>query len=111
MLADQGTQVTIDEDKAIEVLNLMRSSPTSGLMPKALDYQGAVALFANGDAGLYFQGEWEISTFQTAKMPFSDGALPERVRRQRQYAVQADTHTLVLPKQPTDDPDAAEARR
>ena len=34
-----------------------------------------------GQAGFYFQGEWEISTFQTAKMPFSHDAVPQRLRR------------------------------
>ncbi len=105
MLADQGTQVTIDEDKALEVLNLMSQLSTSGLVPKALDYQGAVAMFANGDAGLYFQGEWEISTFQTAKMPFSMTTFPNVFGGNDHYAVQADSHTLVVPKQPTDDPE------
>jgi multiple sugar transport system substrate-binding protein len=105
MLADEGTKVTIDEDKALEVLNLMSQLSKSELVPKALDYQGAVAMFANGDAGLYFQGEWEISTFQTAKLPFSMTTFPNVFGGSDNYAVQADSHTLVVPKQPTDDPD------
>ena len=34
MLADQGTKVTIDEDKALEVLNLMSELSKSGLVPE-----------------------------------------------------------------------------
>ena len=45
-------------------------------MPRPLDYQGAIALFAGGQAGFYFQGEWEITTFQTAKTPFSMTLFP-----------------------------------
>jgi multiple sugar transport system substrate-binding protein len=104
MLADHGTKVTINEDKALEVLNLMSQLSKSGLVPSALDYQGAVAMFANGDAGFYFQGEWEISTFQTAKTPFSMTTFPNVFGGSDNYAVQADSHTLVVPKQPKDDP-------
>jgi multiple sugar transport system substrate-binding protein len=105
MLADHGTKITIDEDKALEVLSLMSQLSKTGLVPNALDYQGAVAMFANGDAGFFFQGEWEITTFQTAKTPFSMTTFPNVFGGSDHYAVQADSHTLVLPKQPTDDPD------
>ena len=43
----------------------------TGCCPTGIDYQGAIAMFANGQAGFHFQGEWEITTFQTAKMPFT----------------------------------------
>lgn len=105
VVSDDGTQVSIDEDKAVEVLSLMSELSKSGLVPDRLDYQGAVAMFANGDAGFYFQGEWEITTFQTAKLPFSMTLFPNVFGGRDGYAVQADSHTLVLPKQPTDDPD------
>ena len=104
MLAGQGTEVVIDEDKALEVLDLMSQLSKSGLVPDRLDYQGAVAMFANGDAGFYFQGEWEITTFQTAKTPFSMTTFPNVFGGADHYAVQADSHTLIVPKQPTDDP-------
>jgi multiple sugar transport system substrate-binding protein len=104
MLTHQGTEVVIDDAKALEVLNLMAQLSKSGLVPNALDYQGAVAMFANGDAGFYFQGEWEITTFQTAKTPFSMTTFPNVFGGSDHYAAQADSHTLVLPKQPTDDP-------
>ena len=104
MLADQGTEVVIDEDKALEVLDLMSQLSKEGLVPDKLDYQGAVAMFANGDAGFYFQGEWEITTFQTAKMPFSMTTFPNVFGGSDHYAVQADSHTLIVPKQPADDP-------
>ncbi|MFI6070340.1 extracellular solute-binding protein [Actinoplanes sp. NPDC051343] len=103
VIADRGRQVIIDDAKATEVLTFMRSLTSSGLFPAAADYQGSIAMFANGQAGFYFQGEWEISTFQTAKMPFSMTLFPH-VYAEGPYACQADSHTFVLPRQPNDDP-------
>jgi multiple sugar transport system substrate-binding protein len=103
-LADGGKQVVIDDAKATEVLAFMRSWTSSGLFPAAADYPGAIATFATGGAGFYFQGEWEISTFQTAKMPFSMTLFPNIYGGGR-YAVQADSHTLIVPKQPRPDQD------
>jgi multiple sugar transport system substrate-binding protein len=102
-LADEGRKVVIDDAKAIQVLTFLRSITSSGLFPADIDYQGAIATFANGQAGFYFQGEWEISTFQTAKMPFSMTLFPNLYGGSR-YAVQADSHTLVIPRQPNTDP-------
>jgi multiple sugar transport system substrate-binding protein len=53
-------------------------------------------MFASGASGFHLNGEWEISTFQTAKMPFSMTLVPNVFGGQ--YAVQADSHTLVLPR-------------
>jgi multiple sugar transport system substrate-binding protein len=103
MLADQGTKIVIDQDKAMKVLELMQSLSKQNLVPSRLDYQGSIAMFANGDAGFLFQGEWEITTFQTAKTPFSMTLFPN-VYGGNHYAVQADSHTLLVPKQPVNDP-------
>jgi multiple sugar transport system substrate-binding protein len=102
MLADEGRRVVIDDAKATQVLAFLQSLTKSGLFPAGIDYQGAIATFANGQSGFYFQGEWEISTFQTAKMPFSMTLFPN-IYGGSKYAVQADSHTLVIPRQP--DPD------
>jgi multiple sugar transport system substrate-binding protein len=99
MLADHGRKVVIDEAKATQVLKFLQKWTADGLFPAAADYQGAIASFAEGQAGFYFQGEWEISTFQTAKMPFSMTLFPNVYGGDR-YSVQADSHTLVIPKQP-----------
>ena len=98
MLADQGRKVVIDEAKATQVLTFLQKWTADGLFPAAADYQGAIASFAEGQAGFYFQGEWEISTFQTAEMPFSMTLFPN-VYGGGRYSVQADSHTLVIPKQ------------
>jgi multiple sugar transport system substrate-binding protein len=103
MLAEDGTKVVIDQDKAMKVLTFMQQLGKKGLFPQSVDYQGAIAMFATGKTGFFFQGEWEISTFQTAKMPFSMDLFPNVYGGTDHYAVQADSHTLVIPKQPVRD--------
>ncbi len=104
VLADQGRRVVIDDAKASRVLTFLRSLTSSGLFPSSVDYQGSIAMFAEGQSGFLFQGEWEISTFQTAKMPFSMALFPH-VFSEGPYACQADSHTFVLPRHPSDDPE------
>jgi multiple sugar transport system substrate-binding protein len=96
-LADEGRKVVIDEAKAMQVLQFMQTMTKDGAVPGNLDYAGSVAAFATGQAGFYFQGEWEISTFQTAKTPFSMTLFPNLYGGDK-YSVQADSHTLVIPK-------------
>jgi multiple sugar transport system substrate-binding protein len=104
MLADEGRKVVIDDAKAMQVLQFMQSITSSGAIPGNLDYPGSVAAFATGQSGFYFQGEWEISTMQTAKTPFSMTLFPNLYGGGK-YAVQADSHTLVIPKQSSPDPE------
>lgn len=102
VLADDGTRVVLDDTKAKQVLDYLRTlTVEKGLMPGSIDYQGAIALFASGAAGFHLNGEWEISTFQDAKMPFSMTLVPNVFGGP--YAVQADSHTLVLPARPDQD--------
>ena len=104
VIADQGREVVIDDAKMTEVLTFLRSLTSSGVFPAAADYQGSIAMFSEGQAGFFFQGEWEISTFQTAKMPFGMTLFPHLYREGR-YAVQADSHTFVLPRHPDNSPE------
>jgi multiple sugar transport system substrate-binding protein len=97
VIADEGTRVVLDDAKAQQVLEYLRTLTVERkLMPGAIDYQGAIALFAAGGSGFHINGEWEISTFQTAKMPFGMALLPNVFGGT--YAVHADSHTLVLPR-------------
>jgi multiple sugar transport system substrate-binding protein len=102
VLADDGTRIVLDDAKAKQVLDYLRVlTVEKGLMPGSADYQGAIALFASGAAGFHLNGEWEISTFQEAKMPFSMTLVPNVFGGP--YVVQADSHTLVLPVRPDQD--------
>jgi multiple sugar transport system substrate-binding protein len=97
VVADNGTRLVLDDAKTKEVLGFLRTLTVERkLMPGSIDYQGAIALFASGAAGFHINGEWEITTFQTAKMPFSMTLVPNVFGGP--YAVQADSHTLVLPR-------------
>jgi multiple sugar transport system substrate-binding protein len=98
VVSAQGAKVTIDDAKALKILTFLSKLNTTQLMPGSLDYQGAIATFAAGRAGFFFQGEWEITTFQTAKTPFSMTKFPNVYGDAGHYAVQADSHTLVMPK-------------
>jgi multiple sugar transport system substrate-binding protein len=96
VLAENGTRIVLDDEKAGRVLDYLRKLTVErALLPGSIDYQGAVALFANGQAGFHLNGEWEITTFQTAKMPFGMTLVPNIFGGP--YVVQADSHTLVLP--------------
>lgn len=98
VISDQGTRVTIDDAKALKVLGFLDKLNSTNLMPGSLDYQGAIATFAAGRAGFFFQGEWEITTFQTAKTPFSMTKFPNVYGGANNYAAQADSHTLTIPR-------------
>jgi multiple sugar transport system substrate-binding protein len=105
VVADNGRKVVIDEAKAGQVLEYLRTLTVGEqLMPAAIDYGGALALFASGQVGFYAQGEWEITSFQTAKTPFSMTLFPNVFGEDR-YTVQADSHTFVLPRWPENDRD------
>jgi multiple sugar transport system substrate-binding protein len=104
VLSDNGTKIVLDDAKAKQAMNFMRSlTVEKKLLPTAVDYQGAIALFINGQSGFHLNGEWEITTMQTAKLPFSMTLVPN-VYGGSKYAVQADSHTLVLPKQRDQNP-------
>ena len=93
---ETGTRFVLDDAKALEALQLMGKLAADGLTPKSSDYPSLVAQFTNGDAGLSFNGEWEVTTYQTAKMPFSMAPFPV-VYDVPKYA--GDAHTFVMPHQ------------
>ncbi|TCM48825.1 extracellular solute-binding protein [Kribbella sp. VKM Ac-2568] len=93
---ETGTRLVLDDAKALEALQLMGKLAADGLTPKSSDYPSLVAQFTNGDAGLSFNGEWEVTTYQTAKMPFSMAPFPV-VYEVPKYA--GDAHTFVMPHQ------------
>jgi multiple sugar transport system substrate-binding protein len=99
VLADSGRKIVLDDAKAEKVLSLFQDlTVKQGLMPTSVDYPGAITTFATGQAGFYFEGDWEITTFETTKTPFSMTAFPNVFGGR--YAVQADSHSFVLPKDP-----------
>lgn len=97
LLTGDAPEELLESEKALQAMNFMRRlTVDEELMPRDIDYGGAVALFANGRSGVFFQGEWEITTFQDAKLPFDMTRLPAVFGDT--YAVQADSHTFVMPR-------------
>jgi multiple sugar transport system substrate-binding protein len=106
VLADDGQKIVLDDAKAEKVLSFLQNlTVKQALMPSSVDYAGAITTFATGKSGFFFQGGWEITTFETTKSPFSMTAFPNVFGGR--YAVQADSHSFVLPK----DPGRTDARR
>lgn len=102
VLADEGKRVVLDRGLSLKVLQFISQLAHEGLMNADTDANGGLSLFSEGTAGLYWEGEWNVAVFQAAKLPFSMQAFPTVFGRQ---ASQADSHTLVMPKQPSADPE------
>lgn len=96
VLADDGTRIVLDHDKAAKVLTYLQNLTKGGLLPGSTDYNTAVNAFATNKAGFFFQGDWEVTTFLTAKTAFSMTRFPNVFGGR--YAVQADSHSFVLPR-------------
>jgi multiple sugar transport system substrate-binding protein len=67
VLADNGMRVVLDEELATRMLTFIHQLATEGLMDANTDANGGVALFQAGNAGLYWEGEWNLAVFQAAK--------------------------------------------
>jgi multiple sugar transport system substrate-binding protein len=102
VLADDGKKVVLDEGLATRVLAFIYQLATEGLMNGNVDSAGGVAIFQAGDAALYWEGEWEVDVFQAAKLPFSMQPYPDLFGSD---VAQADSHTFIVPRQPSPDPE------
>jgi multiple sugar transport system substrate-binding protein len=102
VLADDGKRVVLDEALATRVLTFIHQMAAEGLMVANVDSSGGAALFQGGQAALYWEGEWEVDVFQAAKLPFSMQPFPAVFGT---GVTQADSHTFVLPRQTTTDPE------
>ncbi|NJP99519.1 extracellular solute-binding protein [Streptomyces zingiberis] len=96
VLDPTATRVTLDDAKALRVLEWMRSLVEDGHAPRRVDYTGAVSRFNNGDSAFLITGEWEVSTYLTTELPFSMTRIPNLFGRPSAFA---DCHTFVLPHQ------------
>ncbi|TMC03990.1 MAG: extracellular solute-binding protein [Chloroflexi bacterium] len=103
MLRDNGAGVVFDRAHALTVLEFLRELTIGrSLAPSNFDYGSTVALFASQGAGFYWEGEWEVTTFQTARIPFDMAPFPAVFGR---AAIQADSHSFVIPRLEHDDPE------
>ncbi|WP_273841772.1 extracellular solute-binding protein [Rubrobacter calidifluminis] len=96
ILSHDAKRVVMDDAKAEQALGFMAGLALRyRVMPINMDYGGSVALFQNGQAGLYWNGEWEVTTFQAAKMNFNMVPFPKVYTYK---AAQADHHSFIIPK-------------
>lgn len=95
ILSPDAKEVVMDDSKAQQALEFMRQLAAEKLMSPTMDYATSVAAFQNGQAGFYWNGEWEVTTFQTAKMNFNMVPFPKLYTYK---AAQADHHSFIIPR-------------
>ncbi|MEE1930785.1 extracellular solute-binding protein [Streptomyces sp. TRM 70351] len=96
LVSDDGTRITLDDTKALRVLEYLQMLTGEGLAVRRVDYPGAVGVFNAGETAFYLNGEWEVTTFLTSGLPFSMTRVPALFGS---AAAQADCHSFVLPHQ------------
>ncbi|TXK34482.1 extracellular solute-binding protein [Nonomuraea sp. C10] len=106
LLSEDGGQVTIDDQKALEALRFMRRLGEEGLCDPTTDYGASVAKFTNSEAAFLWNGDWEVTGLKERKTPFSMTRFPSVFGS---GAAQADCHVFVLPHQRDRDPEVERA--
>ncbi|MDQ0798004.1 extracellular solute-binding protein [Streptomyces sp. B1I3] len=96
VLSADGKRLALDDAKALRVLEYLASLVEEGLMVRRADYAASVGVFNGGRTAFHLNGEWEVTTFRTAGIPFSMTRVPALFGS---AATQADCHTFVLPHQ------------
>lgn len=94
-LSDDGATISVDEPTFLEVMGTVRKWVDEGWLNSGLDYATSQTAMFTGKAGFYLQGEWEISTAQSVEgLDFGMAQIPQLFDKP---AVQADSHTFILP--------------
>ena len=103
LLADEGAKIVMDEAKAVRALDMVHTlAVKENLMPRSVDDNGTVVTFSAGQAGFLFDGEWDNSIYTGNKTPFNMTRFPWLYDH---YTCEADSHTLILPKDSSRDAD------
>lgn len=90
---DEGTEVTLDKDKAVEAASFVKSLYDEGYIIQGIDDHQA--FFQSGKAALQFGGTWAVGAFEkTEGLNFGCQAFPKFFDN---TACWADSHTLILP--------------
>jgi multiple sugar transport system substrate-binding protein len=96
VLSPDAKEVVLDQEKAEQAVEyLVELTVGEELTAPTQDYAAAVAQFQSGNAGFHWNGEWEVTTFADAGMPFSIVPFPSIFGNN---TVQADRHTFVIPR-------------
>jgi multiple sugar transport system substrate-binding protein len=107
VFSSDGKHLTIDNDKAERALEFMQQLGAGRkVMPTTFDYPASIANFQNATTGSMLQGEWEVTTFQAAKMKFDMAPVPNMLGNQ---VSQADSHAFVIPVSSSRSPERLDA--
>jgi multiple sugar transport system substrate-binding protein len=101
VLSADGKSYVLNEAHAEQALNFMTDLTLhSKVANPNIDYAGSVALFNSGKAGFFWDGEWEVTTFQGV-LPFNMVPFPNIFGGMQTWA---DSHSLIFPRGSTSDP-------
>ncbi|WHT17353.1 extracellular solute-binding protein [Crossiella sp. CA-258035] len=101
-----ATRLMLEEAKALRALRFLRAlTVESGVARGDVNNNAAVAMFGSGQAGFFWNGEWELPTFVEQDTPFDVIPFPAIYDT---AGVHGDSHALVLPHR--DDRDPARTR-
>lgn len=98
--------------KAQKAIEIMADWRTKELIPEQAEYEASVALFSAGDAGIHFNGVWEVPTFKDLaaanKLGFEWGAaeIPQLLDKP---ATWADSHAFAIPATKSEDAEMRKA--
>ncbi|MEA2135542.1 MAG: multiple sugar transport system substrate-binding protein [Solirubrobacteraceae bacterium] len=96
LFSPDGKELAIEDDKAVRALEFMQQLGAGRkVMPTTFDYPASIANFSNATTGSMLQGEWEVTTFQAAKLKFDIAQVPNMLGNR---VAQADSHAFVIPK-------------
>lgn len=105
VVEDNGTRLLFDDDLAAQALTFMgKLTNELGLMPNSVTESGTATLFSTGQAGFLLDGVWQLSTYVTTGTPFTMLPLPALLGPEP--ASYADSHALVIPRNPNRTPEA-----
>jgi multiple sugar transport system substrate-binding protein len=95
IFSPDGKDLTLENDKAERALDFMQELGAGRkVMPTDFDYPASIANFSNATTGSMLQGEWEVTTFQAAKLKFDMAQVPNMLGSN---VTQADSHAFVIP--------------
>lgn len=86
----------VDRDAAVRAVTFMTELFDGRRNPNHLDYEGAMASFQGGRGAMIFSGEWELPNLRITERPLGAAPFPQIFD---QPAVNADSHSYVLPRQ------------
>ena len=90
---DDGTEVTLDKDKAVEAAEFVKSLYDDGYVATGIDDHQK--LFQSGKAGFLFGGTWAVGVMEsTDGLNFNVQSFPQLFDEDHCWA---DSHTFILP--------------